>query len=295
MTASEAAKPRSLTAEEAETWIGLLHTNKGHLKPGDKNDPIYVGFAVQGPVILLGTPEDNPLIKFLKEQRFLPYDARKDEFPGPGHGLIAWQRDGVGVMQESITLIAHDAEGMAEAVGNLYEIAAGIDPLTPLTMPRKNAIVAGGKAGPVPAAKFAWTVILPDRIRGLKTADGKLRVLTHAQIAAEIDADGKLLSQKLLDAAAYQKEASNAKTVSKDVTLFEAKNRALPQRRVKFAVPNGDRAAVAYWGGMLRITDGKGMVLAEAKMPQDVTAMAWSGERLIVGDADGRLMALTAK
>src|SRR5262249_14332571 len=84
--AAEANRPRSLTVEEAQTWVGLVHAGKGQIKPGDKNDPLLVGFAVQGPVILIGTPEDNPLIQFLQTQRFLPYTPKKGEMPGPGRG-----------------------------------------------------------------------------------------------------------------------------------------------------------------------------------------------------------------
>jgi hypothetical protein len=31
------------------------------------------------------------------------------------------------------------------------------------------------------------------------------------------------------------------------------------------------------------------------KLPQDVTALMWSGGQLIIGDADGRLTALNVK
>ena len=36
-----------------------IHTPKGQIKPGGGNNPImYAGFAVRGPVILLGSPDD---------------------------------------------------------------------------------------------------------------------------------------------------------------------------------------------------------------------------------------------
>jgi hypothetical protein len=34
---------------------------------------------------------------------------------------------------------------------------------------------------------------------------------------------------------------------------------------------------------------------AERRLPQDVTALTWSGTHLIVGDADGRVMAFKVK
>lgn len=295
VSAADAGKPRTLTAEEAETWIGLPHTNKGQLKAGDKNDPVFVGFAVQGPVILLGTPEDNPLIKFLDTQRFLPYAAKKGEYPGPGRGYIAWQRDGIGVMQESITLIAHDAAGLEEAVGSLYEMAAGIEPLTPLALPAENTIAAGGKAAPLPAAKLAWKTVLPDRIASIASAGEQLKVLTHGQVEATVSPAGEVKGTRQLQSAEYQKLAKEAKSGSTPAAVGEAQKRAFPQRRVKFAIPNGDKVAIAYWGGTVRITDAAGKVLAEQRLTQDVTALAWSGGALIVGDADGRLMKLETR
>ena len=64
----------------------------------------------RGRCILLGTPEDNPLIAFVQHYGFLPYTANAD-FPGRGRGYLAWQRDAVGLQQESVTLIAYDAAG----------------------------------------------------------------------------------------------------------------------------------------------------------------------------------------
>jgi hypothetical protein len=61
---------------------------------------------------------------------------------------------------------------------------------------------------------------------------------------------------------------------------------------VKLAAADGDRLAVAYWGGTVSVLDKAGAVRAARRLPQDVTAMAWSDGRLLVGDADGKLMAL---
>ena len=75
-------------------------------------------FAVRGPVILLGTPEDHAIIKFLRDEKFLPY-VPGPNMPGPNRGLVAWQRDGIGPGQESIALIARAAVGPAERVLNM--------------------------------------------------------------------------------------------------------------------------------------------------------------------------------
>src|SRR5687767_1911206 len=104
---ADAAKSRSLSETEAATWVGLAYQGSGQIKPGGGNSPVVVGFAVQGPVILLGNEADNPIIAFLQKEKFLPYPVTAD-FPGRGRGLVAWQRDGVGKGQESVTLIASD-------------------------------------------------------------------------------------------------------------------------------------------------------------------------------------------
>ena len=65
---------------------------------------------------------------------------RAGEFPGNTRGYLAWQRDGIGKGQESITGIAYDTAGMSEAVGSLYEAIAGLEPLTPWTLPVGNTI-----------------------------------------------------------------------------------------------------------------------------------------------------------
>ena len=146
---------------------------------GDRNSVNVVGYELRGAVILLGTPEDNPMIKFLQTTKFLPYKPDAD-FPGRGRGMMAWQRDGIGYGSESITLIAHDAKGLAEAVGTLYEAAAGLDPLLQWRLPAANAIVAATKA---PAKAPELTVVrqtsLPDRAAAVKPVPGGLLVLAQ--------------------------------------------------------------------------------------------------------------------
>ncbi|MFM8634338.1 MAG: hypothetical protein ACKOEX_05945 [Planctomycetia bacterium] len=134
--------PRSLTEEEAKTWVGLTYTGSGATKPGAGYPLTVAGFAVAGPVILLGAPEDNPLIKFLAEQNVLPYAPKAGAFPGAGRGYVAWQRDMIGKGQESVALMADDAEGMGEAVGAFYEAVAGLEPLTPWVLPAKSSVAA---------------------------------------------------------------------------------------------------------------------------------------------------------
>jgi hypothetical protein len=132
---------RDLTAEEARTWCGTAAAGK--LKPGRANSPKTVGFDLANPAIVLGTPADNPLIGLLQERKVLPY-AVGPEMPGSGRGMLAWNLHTLGHDVQAVACIAYDAAGMAEAVGTLFELAVGIDPLTPLSLPA-NAVVETAK------------------------------------------------------------------------------------------------------------------------------------------------------
>jgi len=145
MSVADAAKPRALSEKEASTWVGLEYAGKGQIKPGTGNGPLMSGYAVTGPVILVGTPESNAIIKQLQTSRFLPFTAAANGLPGAGRGYVAWQRDAIGNMQESITLIGYDEAGLSEAVGSFYEAVAGLEPLTRWVMPIDGSITPAGK------------------------------------------------------------------------------------------------------------------------------------------------------
>jgi hypothetical protein len=293
VNAADVNKPRVLTEQEASTWVGLDFAGKGQIKPGDKNSPALAGFAVQGPVILLGTPADNPLIKFLKDQHFLPYEPGID-LPGPNRGLVAWQRDGIGALQESITLIAYDEKGMAEAVGSMYEMLAGIEPLTPLALPSRSNIAVAQKAQIVPEPAIAWSLNLSDAIVGITSTGAGLRVLTRAGVLANLE-KGKNIASSTVVPGSYEGMAAKMRPQSTPDALAAARRKAPPRRLVKYAVIAGDLTAVAYWGGTLALTDHTGMVRAERQFQQDITALAWVDGQLIFGDADGRVIALNVK
>jgi hypothetical protein len=195
--AADINKPRPISAEEAKTWCGL---EPGKVKPGSGNNPFQVGFAVEGPVVLLGTPADNPLIGFLEKARFLPYQPYTATFPGPGRGMLAWQRDGVGYGQESVTLIAYDAKGMGEAVGTLYEAVAGLRPLTRWKLPAANSVTAATKALAKPTEpKASWQVLLPDRAVAIKPlSGGNVVVLTQDGSLTALTQDGKVAWKKVV-------------------------------------------------------------------------------------------------
>jgi hypothetical protein len=290
----QAAKSRSLTEEEARTWVGLDYAGKGQIKPGDGNPPVMVGFAVQGPVILLGSPEDNRIIKFLVEQKFLPYKPEAGAFPGVSRGYVAWQREAVGRGQESVALIAHDEAGMAEAVGSFFEMVAGLEPLTRWRLPEKDALTPAKTAERTSAATVAWEARLPDRVEALAPARG-VTALTHDGSLVTLTPAGVQTNVKVLSAAEHARTLKEMLSANASAVVPPTFQRA--DRLLKFgaAEPNGKRFAVAYWGGTLRVGEADGKAITEQQLPQDVTALAWTGERVIVGLADGRVLSLVVK
>jgi outer membrane protein assembly factor BamB len=277
VTAAEAGKPREITAEEAPTWCGM---EPGKVKPGRDNPPSLVGFNVRGAAILLGTPEDNPLIGFLQKSGFLPYRPEAANFPGRGRGMIAWQRDGVGYEQESVTLIAYDAKGMDDAVGSLYEAVASLNPLTRWVLASANTVTPASRAPHVaPEAAIAWKAVLPDRAAGLKALpNGTVVVLTQDGSLTALDARGKVAWQKALtggDSWALAPSADGKLSVvgaSQHVAGFDALGRQIfdvplttdkPVPVVTFvaASPDGTRIAAGADNGKLTMLGGNGKTI----------------------------------
>ncbi len=253
---------------------------------------MQVGYAVRGPVILLGTPADNALTRLVADQHFLPFRPEADTLPGPGRGCLAWQREALGVNQESITLIAFDGAGMDEAVGTLDELLAGLEPLTPLAMPRAGAISPATRTAEPRQLRVAWTAALPDRITGLKADGDGLTVLTRAETVSQVGADGTIVSTRPVTAEDYSGLVAQLRSGAEPAALAAARAAAPPNRLVKLAVTSGDRLAVAYWGGTVCILDKAGAISAARRLSQDVTALAWLNGQLLAGDADGKLVAL---
>jgi hypothetical protein len=291
VNAADVNKPRVLSEEEAQTWCGLQYAGRGQIKPGGGNPIALVGFDIKGPAVLLGNPGDNPLMKFLADQGFLPYAASAD-FPGRGRGMIAWQMDAIGYGgQESITAIGYDADGMSEAVGTLYEAAAGLDPLTKWTLPVGAAVTpAAALAGRLPELPVLWQASLPDRAVWIRAANREAIVCTWDGSITRLDAAGKALGAReaAKDEMALQKEEP---AVPPAIT-----GKLLSARVVKkVAAGANGLTAVVYWGGALQLFDAAGALKAQQMLPQDVAAVAWGDGALFVGLADGRVCALGAK
>ncbi len=282
LTAAEANKPRSLTADEAATWAGL---EAGKVTSGEKNDPRQVGFSLRGPAILIGTPEDNPLIKFALDAHMLSYKPDAASFPGRGRGYIGWQRDSVGYRQESVTLIAYDGAGMAEAVGSFYEAVAGLEPLTHWEVPSVASVTPAARSTALPEATVAWRAIAPDRVERIAIDAKQITVTTADGSVTQLNADGTTKGQ---GAGAPGGAATEAPKVPD--SLAKA---VLGDRVVKRVASNGTLTAIGYWGGTVQICDsGTGAVKTLQVLPADVGDIGWVEGNLVVGLSDGTVVAL---
>ncbi len=278
--AADVNKPREITVDEAKTWVGLEF---GRAIADTKNTPFKAGFAVNGPVILIGNPADNPLIAKIAEWSFLPY-AVNTNFPGRNRGYIAWQYEAVGIGQESISLIANDAAGMSEAIGTMYEAASGIDPMTPYALPPASAVVAAAKKTQLPQLAAVWQVVLPDRPVAVSIDKGTVIVATNDGTFSTIDAKGKLLSQK----------SDVLPTVKLENPVIPAalKTQLLIGRSVKQVVFSNGITAVSYWGGTIQTFGADNKIKTQSQLSMDAVKIGYAGDTLIAALADGLLIAL---
>ncbi|OPZ28207.1 MAG: hypothetical protein BWZ02_01375 [Lentisphaerae bacterium ADurb.BinA184] len=139
----QASQPRPLTDEEAKTWCGTA--TAGDLDANARKNPVLAGYNLPQPTVLLGNPQDNPLIKRLLDAKVLPYKPTAD-FPGRGRGMVAWNLMTLGHDVEVIACIANDTDGLNEAVGTLFALGIGLDPLTPFALPASSSVTPASQA-----------------------------------------------------------------------------------------------------------------------------------------------------
>lgn len=63
----------------------------------------------------------------------------------------------------------------------------------------------------------------------------------------------------------------------------------------KIATRKDGTTAIAYWGGMVRVVDDKGLTKAAHVFQTDTTGLTWNGDTLVVGLANGKVEGLTVK
>jgi hypothetical protein len=268
--------------EALKTWSGL---GFGRVDPKNPS-PALVGYDLRGPAILLGNSADNELIKFADEHGFLPYKADARDFPGRGRGYIAWQRDAVSYGAESVTLIGYDPAGISEAVGTFYEAVAGIEPLTKYDLPTPATITCATARTIPPEATVVWRARVPDRVVSLATVQGQIVVASADGSSTGFDADGKILSKALAKPAAQNDAPEPA------IDLKSLEKVAVPGRIAKRVTTDKGLTAIGYWGGTVQIVDDSGATKSLQVLPGDVGDMVWLNGKLVVGLADGTVVAM---
>ena len=73
------------------------------------------------------------------------------------------------------------------------------------------------------------------------------------------------------------------------------KERVLVNRILKLTATAGGLMAVGYWGGTLQVFAADGALKTQQQLPQDIAQLAWCGGKLMVGLADGKLIAFQTK
>ena len=125
----------------------------------------------------------------------------------------------------------------------------------------------------------------------MKAQGTPLTVLSHDASLRTIAATGKLTGSK----PAAGTTAAQIGAVADPADLDLARKHCPPDRIVKHAATRGALTAVGYWGGTVQVLDAKGAPRLRRQKEQDITGVAWLGDRIAVGLADGRIVALEAK
>ena len=107
----------------------------------------------------------------------------------------------------------------------------------------------------VPELAVAWSDVLPDRIIGLKAEGDRLSVLTYTSVLAEVQKEGKVAAQRVLEGAISRKAVEEMETASAPAELAAMQKKLGPQRLVKFVAKTGKDTAVVFWGGTVHVLD----------------------------------------
>jgi hypothetical protein len=125
-----------------------------------------------------------------------------------------------------------------------------------------------------------------------------LQVLTHDQrletFALPTKASGFSSATRRVSPGDYVKRAAAMTPKPNPAALAAAQKQCGPRQLVKLVAQQGERTAVAYWGGTLEIRDTAGAVKFRNVLPQDITALIWADDLVVAGLADGRVVGLEA-
>ena len=285
-------KVRQLTPDQVKVW-----TSYGGGGDANNTNAMANGYDLATPAILIGNAQNNPLIAVVAAPKkwhesilsLMPFNP-SEAVPGPSRGMVAWHDYVLGRKLQTVTLLANDSAGLNEAAGTLFEIVAGIEPLTPQALPTSSTVAPAtrsAKEGPA-ALALAWQAVLPDRAVKLDAAADGVTAQTWDGSVVSLDAKGKIRSQKKGDAPAV------AAPAPPDVKALPKEKLAADRLPKLMAAANGI-TAVGYWGGTLQTFDAQGNVKTQQVLPQDIASLVWAGNTLVVGLADGRVMGLSTK
>jgi len=250
-------------------------------------------FDVPGPSVLFGNPEDNPLIADMvmlgNSGPILPFKPIRDEFPGRGRGMVAWQIDAIKYGVESVTIISYDEEGMIEARGSVYQTVAMQDPIMFLNQPEYAEVTPATVANIIPGFSIAYSLNLPDRAVQISTEGGNTFIMTFDGTVSVVDGNGTVIQSR--DAEIF------IDTVYPGYNNIDYLDDAIKEQLQKYLLPktyetSGDLTAVIYWGGRVEFFNGATLVAAE-QFEQDISAAAFNGNILVTVLATGQVLGLS--
>ena len=161
--------------------------------------------------------------------------------------------------------------------------------MTRWTMPAAAGVVPAVKNLQVPEAVVRWQTVVPDRVLSLTVAGGNVTAVS-LDGSASVIRGGKAVSHRAVSPAEAI-AAKKAAAVKPAVPAVLAK-RLLADRVPKFIAAGNGAIAVAYWGGTLQVFASDGALRTQQLRPQDISALAWDGARIVVGQSDGSILAM---
>jgi len=141
----------------------------------------------------------------------------------------------------------------------------------------------GGVSGHVRPIRQGGAILLSDgNEKVLVFADGKISRQIPVAKAGIVGLSGSAAGTETDGGVRFLKDGKVA---------WEHKTARKLTKRV---AANGERVAVAYWGGTVAVIDGGALKTSQA-FPYDIADIGWLGDRLLVGLADGRVYGLDVK
>ncbi|MEJ7664151.1 MAG: hypothetical protein WKG07_33795 [Hymenobacter sp.] len=279
VNAADVNKPRQLTEEEARTWVGI---DFGRVEEERQSVcSLGVGFAVNGPVILLGNPADNPLIATVERMGFLPYktsagSARRGRgYPRPAARCSGHRTSPLPSSPSTRRVWPRQSERCGRSGGGLIP--------TPLGLP----FTASNNSGQTSSedtreAAIVRRAILPDRPLSMNAMpNGQVAVLANDGTTTTLDATGKIVRQKAGSKAdaTPRKPPRRAGGAESRLVTTGSPSRLPPPRDHRHRLPGRHRSGLM-----------QGAKKNRASAVAGHQRIIWAGNKLVAGLADGQLV-----